>query len=109
MIKVLIGYIPLLIAILVMLLRLKRGKKFAFWIACFVYFILAMAIAIYFGAANFSSHDPDPVAGKISESIVSALLLSVLEVPILAVVFWVYKWRDARSAKAKTSGHLNDQ
>ena len=99
--KLLIGYIPLLAAVLVMILRLRHGKRFAFPIACFLYFALAMAIAIYFGAANFSAHDPDLVSGEIGGSIVSALLLAVFEIPILAVIFWAYKWWQAK----KTESH----
>ena len=94
--KLLIGYIPLLAAIIVMALRLKRGKRFALPIACLLYFFLAMAIAIFIGLENFSSHDPELVSGEIAESIVSALLLAIFELPILAVIFWAYKWWQAK-------------
>ncbi len=94
--KLLIGYIPLLVAVIVMVRRLRHGKRFAFPIACLLYCLLAMVIAIYFGAANFSTHDPELVSGEIAESIVSALLLAVFEIPILAVIFWAFKWWQAK-------------
>ncbi|MBL4854807.1 MAG: hypothetical protein JKY25_11295 [Robiginitomaculum sp.] len=97
--KLLIGFIPLLAAVLVMIIRLRRGKIFAFLLAFLVYFILAMAIAIFLGAVNFSSYDPQLVAGAIAENIASALLLAVFEIPILAVIFWAYKWWEARQSE----------
>ena len=90
--KLLIGYIPLLLATIVMLIWAIRKKKLAFLIGCLVYFALAIGIAASMGATNYSAGDPQLVAGGISENIVSVLLLAIFEIPILAVIFWVYKW-----------------
>ena len=94
--KLLIGYIPLLAAVVVMLIWASRKKKFAFPIGCLVYFALAIGIAAFMGATNYSSGDPQIVAGGLSEKIVSVLLLAVFEIPILAVILWTYKWWQAK-------------
>jgi len=82
-----------------MLIMVNRNKKFAFSISCIVYLALALLVAILTGVGNFSSGDPELIAGRIAENIVSAILVFILAIPVLAIIFSGYKWLKMRQTK----------
>ncbi len=93
-----IGYIPLLIAILLMVLRVNYRKRFAFLHAVLVYIVFAIIGALSIGVTVLFKIDPQDLPAAITP--VENILLTILVVitslifvaPIIAIFYWLYTW-----------------
>ncbi len=104
MISFLLSWIPLLVAILVAISKIKRKRValpliiLAYVIAAIVLILVAHALPAYNEMIESGVGDPQLLAGEISVAIVTAMLRAIIDIPIAILVFFgVRKWRQKRA------------
>ena len=103
MATLLLAWTPFLIGLFIVTRKIQR-KRIAIPLLIGCYFLTLLiaviigAIPIYTAMVETGTGDPQLMAGAISENIVSRLLLSFIELPILFLIFFgLRKWRQGRS------------
>ena len=94
---------PLVLALVPIAFRIKR-LRFAFMCIVIAYVVSALGVAIippFLSALETGTGDPQLVAGQMSESLVTAILLAVINIPFALLIFWGIK-----KYRGKTEQHL---
>lgn len=84
---------PLLLALVPIAFKIKRLRFALLWIVI-AYVVSALGVAIIppvLMMMETGTGDPRLVAGKISENLVTSMLLVVIDVPLALLVFWGFK------------------
>ena len=92
--------IPLILTIVFLLLLRQKKKRVILPIITLIYLIAVLAVAIIpslFEMTATGQGDPQLVAGQISENLVTSILLMILDIPIIALLFFWLK-------RSKTDG-----
>jgi len=84
---------PLLLALLPVAFKVKRLRIALLWIVI-AYAVSAFGLAIiphFLILIDTGAGDPKITAGSISKSLVTSILLAVIDIPLALLVFWGFK------------------
>lgn len=84
---------PLLLALMPIAFRIKRLRFALLWIVI-AYIVSAIGVAIippFLTMMETGAGDPQLMAGQMSESLVTSMLLAVINIPLALLVFWGFK------------------
>jgi len=89
-------FLPFAIALIPILLRIRRKRFALIWIilSYFLYILISavfVAVPIYQEMSRTGSGDPQLMAGRISENLVTSLLLGIITIPLSLLIFWAYR------------------
>ncbi|MEP6343237.1 MAG: hypothetical protein ABJ275_07975 [Maricaulaceae bacterium] len=88
------GWLPLIISIAVLYVLRRKKKRIIIPLVILLYILLSITTAIlpsFIGMTNSGQADPQLIAGQISESLVTALLRVIVDLPILGLLLWLFK------------------
>lgn len=88
--------LPFLIALIPILFRIKRKRFALIWISLsYILYTLISAVfvmvPVYKEMVRTGSGDPQLLAGKIAENLVTSLLLGIITIPLSLIIFWAYR------------------
>jgi len=102
MTTLILAWAPFLIGLFVVTRKIQRKRiVIPIFISCYfvAFFIIVVveAVPIYNHMVETGTGDPQLMAGEISENIVTGILRSIIELPILLLIFLgLRKWRRSK-------------